>query len=113
MNPAVIPHPVITVKSPTTGYDVQTGTDRQYIKGLASRCGYVFRVESGPVPLSNLAYFGPDLPIPLPQPALSVNSDWATNVESLSFSLDGMAKKLSIVTSHSSLRTSKRISRTE
>jgi hypothetical protein len=96
--PSVIPHPIITVKSPTTGYDVQTGTDRQYIKGLASRCGYVFLVEPGPAPLTSLAYFGPDLPLPLPQPALSVNMDWQTNVESLSFSLDGLAKKLVIVT---------------
>jgi hypothetical protein len=96
--PSVIPHPVITVKSPTTGYDVQTGTDRQYIKGLASRCGYVFLVEPGPAPLTSLAYFGPDLPLPLPQPALSVNMDWQTNVDSLSFSLDGLAKKLVIVT---------------
>jgi hypothetical protein len=96
--PSVIPHPIITVKSPTAGYDVQTGTDRQYIKGLASRCGYVFLVEPGPFPLTSTAYFGPDLPIPLPQPAISVNMDWETNVESLSFSLDGMAKKLVIVT---------------
>jgi hypothetical protein len=96
--PAVVPHPVITVKSPTSGWDVQTGTDLQYILGLASRCGYVFRVEPGPAPLTSLAYFGPDIPLPLPQPALSVNMDWQTNVDSLSFSLDGMAKKLVIAT---------------
>jgi hypothetical protein len=96
--PTVVPHPIITVKSPTTGIDVQTGTDLQYIKGLASRCGYVFYIQPGPAPLTSMAYFGPDVPIPMPQPAMSVNMDWASNVESLSFSLDGLAKKIVIVT---------------
>jgi hypothetical protein len=96
--PVVIPPPVITVKSPTTEIPTQTGTDLSYIKGLASQSGYVFRIEPGPVPMTSTAYFGPDLPIPLPQPALSVNMDWQTNVESLSFSLDGLAKRVVIVT---------------
>jgi hypothetical protein len=96
--PVVIPHPVITVKSPTTGIDVQTGTDLAYVKGLAARCGFVFYVEPGPAPLTSIAYFGPDTRLPIPQPALSVNSDWATNVESLSFSLDGLAKKIVVMT---------------
>jgi len=34
----------------------------------------------------------------VPQPALNVNMDAHTNVESLSFSLDGLAKKLTIIT---------------
>ena len=96
--PIVIPPPVITVKSPTTGIDAQTGTDLSYIKGLASRCGYVFYVDPGPAPLSSVAYFGPDVRLPIPQPALSVNSDWATNVESLSFSLNGLSKQMVIMT---------------
>src|SRR5262249_36771151 len=36
--------------------------------------------------------------IPIPQPALTVNMDANTNVESLSFSLDGLAKKIVIMT---------------
>jgi hypothetical protein len=96
--PLVKPSPVITVKSPTTGIPTQTGTDLDYIKGLASQSGYIFRIEPGPAPMTSTAYFGPDLPIPLPQPALSVNMDWETNVDSLSFSLDGLAKKVVIVT---------------
>jgi hypothetical protein len=95
--PAVIPPPVITVKSPTTGFDQQTGTDRSYIQGKASDCGYVFFVEPGPSPLTSTAYFGPDFRIPVPQRALSVNSDWDTNVESLSFSLDGLAKRVLVM----------------
>ena len=94
ITPIVVPPPVISVDSPTTRHDTQGGaTDRAYIKSLASQSGYVFYVEPGPVPMRSLAYFGPDLRIPVPQPALSVNSDADTNVESLNFSLDGLAKK--------------------
>jgi hypothetical protein len=96
--PVVLPHPIITVRRPTEGYDVQTGADLNYIKGLASQCGYTFYIEPGPAPLSSIAYFGPDLRIPIPQPALSVNLDWETNVESLNFSLDGLAKKILVLT---------------
>jgi hypothetical protein len=95
--PLVVPPPVLSVDSPTTRFDTQDGTDRAYIKSLASQSGYVFFLEPGPLPLQSIAYFGPDIRIPMPQPALSVNSDWDTNVESLSFSLDGLAKKTVIM----------------
>lgn len=92
--PAVVPPPVISVDSPTTRFDNQGATtDRDYIRSLAAQSGYVFYVEPGPAPLQSLAYFGPDVRIPLPQPALNVNADADTNVESLSFSLDGLAKR--------------------
>jgi hypothetical protein len=96
--PMVIPPIVDTVKISTDGFESQTGTDLSYIKGLASRCGYTFYIEPGPAPLTSIAYFGPDIRIPIPQPALSVNMDWATNVESLSFSLDGLSKKITVIT---------------
>ncbi len=96
--PIIVPPLVDTVKTPTSGYESQTGTDLAYIKGIASRCGYTFYIEPGPAPMQSIAYFGPDVRIPVPQPALSVNSDWATNVESLSFSLDGLSKKVTVIT---------------
>ncbi|MBX3057998.1 MAG: hypothetical protein KF770_16145 [Anaerolineae bacterium] len=96
--PLVIPPPVDVPKSPTSAIESQTSTDLAYIRSLAARCGYTFYVEPGPLPLQNIAYFGPDIRLPVPQPALSVNSDWATNVESLSFSLDGLSKKVTIIT---------------
>jgi hypothetical protein len=46
----------------------------------------------------NIAYFGPDVRIPVPQPALNVNMGGHSNVESLNFSLDGMAKKIVVMT---------------
>lgn len=96
--PVVVPPPGDAPPLPTKEIPTQTGSDREYIKGLASQCGYTFYVEPGPAPLTSIAYFGPDIPIPLPQPAISVNMDWQTNVDSLSFSLDGLAKKLVIIT---------------
>ena len=98
ITPIVIPSPVVTVRSPTDGYDTQTETDLSYIKVLAGESGYTFYLEPGPLPLQSIAYFGPDVRIPIPQPALSVNMDWATNVESLSFSLDGLSKKITVIT---------------
>jgi hypothetical protein len=96
--PVIVPPPGDAPPSPTSKIPAQTGSDREYVRGLASQCGYVFYVEPGPAPLTSTAYFGPDVPIPLPQPALSVNMDWQTNVESLAFSLDGLAKKVVVIT---------------
>lgn len=96
--PAIVPPPVPALRNPAEGYDTQTGTDLQYIRQHASRCGYVFYLEPGPAPGTSVAYFGPDVRVPVPQPALNVNMDAHTNVESLSFSLDGTAKKIVVIT---------------
>jgi hypothetical protein len=96
--PVVLPPVIPSLRVPTEGYDTHTGTDLQYIRQHAQRCGYVFYVEPGPLPLTNIAYFGPDVRIPIPQPALNVNMDAHTNVDSLSFSLDGTAKKIVVYT---------------
>lgn len=96
--PLAIPPIIPDIPNPLEQMPHQAGTDLEYLRQLARDCGYVFFVEPGPAPGANIAYFGPDLRIPAPQPALSVNMDAATNVESLSFSLDGMAKKLAILT---------------
>lgn len=91
--PVIVPPPVINVDSPTSRFDTQEGTDRAYIRALAGQSGYVFFVEPGPAPLQSIAYFGPDYRLPIPQPALSVNMDADANVDQLTFSLDGLAKK--------------------
>jgi hypothetical protein len=97
ITPLVLPPPIVTTRLPTDGFDTQTETDLTYIKTLARQAGYTFYLEPGPVPLQSLAYFGPDIRLPIPQPALSVNSDWNTNVESLSFSLDGLSKQVVVM----------------
>jgi hypothetical protein len=97
--PLIVPPIITTVQSPTTRIESQASvTDLAFIKDLASRNGYVFYIDPGPLPGQSIAYFGPDISVPLPQRALSVNMDAHTNVESLSFSLDGMAKKIRIFT---------------
>jgi hypothetical protein len=97
--PVVIPPIPPDVPIPTDEIPTHYGgTDRAYIRRLAQDAGYVFYVEPGPRPGMSLAYFGPDVRIPVVQPALSVNMDAHTNVESLTFSLDGLAKKLVVYT---------------
>jgi hypothetical protein len=96
--PIAIPPVIPDVPNPLDKVPSQKGTDREYIRQLAADCGYVFYVDPGPLPGSSVAYFGPDVRIPLPQPALKVNMDAHTNVDSLSFGLDGLAKKIVFLT---------------
>jgi len=96
--PVVLPPIPSVVDIPVDKIATHSGTDLEYIKQHARTCGYVFYLEPGPVPGTSIAYFGPDVRIPIPQPALNVNMDAHTNVESLSFSLDGTAKKIFVFT---------------
>lgn len=96
--PVVIP-PIISVpKSPTNRWETQTTTDKAYLKSIASECGYLFFVQPGPMPFQSIAYFGPDVNLPVPQKALSVNMDAHTNVDSLNFTFNGLAKKVRVYT---------------
>jgi hypothetical protein len=96
--PLAVPPFIEDVPMPTHRVPTHQGTDLQYLKTLADRCGYVFYVEPGPLPGRSIAYWGPDIRLPVPQKALGVNMDAHTNVESLHFSLDGLAKKVVVVT---------------
>lgn len=96
--PVVIPSLFEEFLPPTESWDSQTRTDLDFIRALAEENGYVFYVEPGPAPGQSIAYFGPNIRLPVPQPALNVNMDAHTNVESLTFSLDGLAKEVMIVT---------------
>jgi hypothetical protein len=96
--PLAIPPFIDDTPIPTGEVPTHKGTDLAYLKQLANRCGYVFYIEPGPLPGQSIAYWGPDIRIPVPQRALSSNMDAHTNVESLNFSLDGLAKKVVVVT---------------
>ena len=96
--PVVIPPLFDDVPIPTDKIPSQTGSDLAYIKKLAQQVGYIFYLQPGPAPGASIFYFGPDISIPIPQPALTINMDANTNVESLTFSLDGLAKKIVIMT---------------
>lgn len=96
--PLVIPPIFPDVPIPTDQIPSQTGSDLAYIKKMAEQTGYIFYLEPGPAPGASVFYFGPDIRIPIPQPALTINMDANTNVETLSFSLDGLAKKVVVMT---------------
>ena len=86
--PLIIPSVLVDVVLPTAAIARQKGTDLAYIKELAARVGYVFYIEPGPVPGTNTAYWGPQIKVGVPQPALNVDMDAHTNVESLSFNFN-------------------------
>ncbi len=79
--------PVVTpdVETPAERTPSQKGTDLAYIQQLAKEAGYVFYMQPGPQPGSSQAYWGPQIKIGVPQPALNVNMDAWTNVENLNF----------------------------
>jgi hypothetical protein len=91
--PLPIPTVLMDIPNPIERIPIQTGTDLHYIQALAEEAGYVFYIDPGPAPGMNIAYWGPEIRIGIPQPALSINMDAETNVESLSFTYDGLAKK--------------------
>lgn len=67
----------------------QQETDLAFIRRLAERNGYVFYIE--PVTFGvNRAYWGPEIRVGLPQPALTQNMGPSTNVTSLNFSHDAL-----------------------
>lgn len=97
----VIPLPVPIlfpdVQIPIDKIPAQQGTDLQYIQELARQVGYVFYIEPGPTPGTNIAYFGPEIKVGVPQPALNIDMDALTNVESLNFSFDPTKGVLPVV----------------
>jgi hypothetical protein len=95
--PLVIPILFPDVPIPIERIPAQQGTDLAYIQQLAGEVGYVFYIEPGPVPGTNVAYFGPLIKVGVPQPALNLDMDALTNVESLSFSFDPTKGVLPIV----------------
>jgi hypothetical protein len=95
--PLVIPSVLIDVPIPTSLIPAQQGTDLSYIKELAERVGYVFYLEPGPAPGISIAYWGPQIKVGVPQPALNINMDAHTNVEALNFNFDNQSKGLPTV----------------
>jgi hypothetical protein len=95
--PMVMPSVLLDFPNPLEEIPSQEGTDLAYIEALAKIVGYVFYIDPGPAPGVNTAYWGPEIKVGLPQPAITINSDGASNVETLSFSFDGFAKTLFII----------------
>ncbi len=95
--PMVIPSVLLDVPIPTDRIPTQTGTDLTYVKKLAEDVGYTFYVQPGPAPGTSVAYWGPEIKVGVPQPALNVDMDAYTNVDSLSFGFNTDSATLPIV----------------
>lgn len=95
--PLVIPALFPDVPIPVDKIPAQQGTDLAYIRELAEQVGYVFYIEPGTAPGTNIAYFGPEIKVGVAQPALNIDMDAHTNVENLSFSFDPTKGVLPIV----------------
>jgi len=97
----IIPLPIPAffpdVPIPIERIPAQQGTDLAYLQQLAEEVGHVFYIEPGEVPMTNIAYFGPEIKVGPPQPALNLDMDAHTNVESLNFSFDPTKGVLPVV----------------
>ena len=95
--PMVIPPILMDIEVPITRMSRQQGTDLAYLTQLANEAGYVFYLDPGPEPGMSIAYWGPEIRVGPPQPALNLDMDAYSNVESLSFDFDTESKVLPIV----------------
>lgn len=95
--PLIIPSVMIDVPIPIDQIPSQQGTDLDYIRSLADQVGYVFYVDPGPVPGASKAYWGPQIKWGPVQPALNLDFDAYTNVESLTFNFDQQQNKIPTV----------------
>jgi hypothetical protein len=96
--PMVIPSVIEDVPIPVQRIPRHQGTDYAYIKALAHEVGYVFYVDPGPAPGVSRAYWGPELKVGAPQPALNLSLDGPhDNVNSLSFTFDKERKETPVV----------------
>lgn len=89
--PLALPAAIPKFENPLDHFIKQEGTDYSFVSNLARQVGAVFYLDPGPRPGQSLAYWGPDLSKMFGgmQPALSINFDASTNIDSLSFSYDG------------------------
>lgn len=95
--PLVIPSFFQDIPIPVQRIPVHGGTDLQYIERLAADVGHVFYVDPGPLPGMNTAYWGPEIKVGIPQPALNTEMGPHTNVELLTFSIGHKDKAMPVV----------------
>jgi hypothetical protein len=98
--PLALPASIPTFENPLDRFIKQQGTDYHFVSTLARNTGAVFYLDPGPTPGRSMAYWGPDISKLFggPQPALSINLDASTNLDSLSFSYDGTLATQYLVT---------------
>ncbi|QXD15742.1 hypothetical protein GQ464_002000 [Rhodocaloribacter litoris] len=97
MIPLVIPTLFLDVPIPVERIPTHRGTDLNYVRMMAREAGYTFYIVPGPAPGTNVAYWGPEARLGVPQPALNVGMDGFTNVESINFRFTGGEQVLPVV----------------
>ena len=95
--PMVIPSVALDLSIPTVQILRQQGTDLDHVRRLADMVGYVFYVSPGPAVGSSVAYWGPEIKWGPVQPALAIDADAASNVDSLSFTFSNEDASLPIL----------------
>jgi len=97
--PVALPTSIPVFKNPLESFIKQDGTDYAFVTKLGGD-GAVFYLDPGPSPGTSMAYWGPDLSKMFGgmQPAMSINFDATSNVDSLSFSYDGTLETQYLVT---------------
>jgi hypothetical protein len=95
--PMVIPSIMLDVPIPVDRIPLHQGTDLCYVRKLADNVGYTFFIKPGPAPGTSVAFWGPNVKVDVPQPALNVDMDAHTNVDSLNFSFNSDAGTLPIL----------------
>ncbi len=97
VTPMVIPSVALDIPIPTMQIMRQQDTDLKHIRRLASMVGYVFYLDPGPAVGTSVAYWGPQIKWGPVQPALAIDADASSNVDSLSFAFNNEEKSLPIL----------------
>jgi hypothetical protein len=95
--PMIIPSVLIDIPIPVERIPRQQGSDYDYITQLANEVGYVFYLKPGPAPGTSFGYWGPEIKVGVPQPALNMAMGPHTNVEAINFSFDTDSAKLPVL----------------
>jgi hypothetical protein len=95
--PEVVPALLETPPLPMEREPQQHGTDYSYVCDLASEAGYVFYLEPGKLPGTSTAYWGPEIRLGEPQPALTTGMDAMNTVDQLTFAFDRERVELPLV----------------
>ena len=95
--PLVIPSVFQDLPIPVERIPSHQGTDLAYINQLAADVGHVFYIDPGPLPGMNKAYWGPEIRVGVPQPALNTDMDAPTRTSNRSPSASHNDKEMPIV----------------
>lgn len=95
--PVIVPSILVDIELPIDRIPAQQGSDLQYIRQLAEEAGYVFFIAAGPAVGTSVAYWGPQVKVGPEQPALNIDMDAYTNVESMHFKYDQEKSKIPLI----------------